>query len=217
MHAVMIRAQIEGPEDTRLDPRLEEKVRRFRARRRAEQAEIAEETAIGISPITRIRSRAARPRGGSLVNLRLSESSIRRDSRRVSTAVPNPSHQRGESVALVRIEWVRSEDAGMAVCTFGADGVLLDGYATGTYQPGRRRAPAARDALGEGAAPKPAVSVGVDGMMYTVRLNPDDSPAAIARKLSQRLRKKYTVEIDHQSESCTVIRLVGERRCSRPS
>ena len=202
MHAVHIRSTIAAGEETAIDPRRRLSTFRIRAKT---QPDLDRESTSVEDRATRTRQRAARARSSRLSDLRVSESVARRAARRVSTVVANPAQERGEAVALVRLAWVRCEDSGLDANAMGADGILLQGVATGQLQPGRRRPPSSAPNAG------PALSVGVDGLMYSVRLSPGDTPALIARKLSKRLRKKFLVEVKHQGEGVTLLRLTSER------
>jgi hypothetical protein len=206
MHAVQIRAAMCGPEDTDVDaPKPLPRGRTVLLMPRRPPPPPAPERAVTEAP-TAVRTRAPRPRGQTrLVDLQVQESKQRRVARRLSTIVTNPAVERGEAMSIVRVAWHRSEDAGLGLCGYGRDGVLITGRMTGMMVPGARRA------VRVGGPTGPSVAVGIDGLMYTIFPERGDSAALVAQKLAARLRARFEVEVEHRGVEGTLVRVRSER------
>ncbi len=204
MYAVEIRSQVEPGEKTCIDPQPAARKRRLRPRRRpVERPQPEAEPKTEESTRERTRAPLSR-RASTLAELRVSEAPARKAARRLTTQVPRP-HTEAPVVEVVRIDWVRSEDATQTVSTMGNDGVVLQGEASGQRSSSRVARPGVK-------LPAPGVSVGVDGLIYTIRVAPGDSSAKTARQLADRLRRRFNLEVTHHGAGYTLIRLTGERR-----
>ena len=205
MYAVEIRSKLEGREDTRIDTPVVRPRRRLRPRRQpaieAEPQTTPEET-----PATQARTRVPLPRRAStLAELRVLEAPGRKAARRLTTQVPRPQIDGPPVIEVVRIDWVRSEDATQTISTMGNDGIVIQCEASG------ERSATTRVGAASGN-PRPGVAVGVDSMIYTVRVEAGDTPANTARRLAARLRNRFIVEVTHHGAGYTLVRLTGERR-----
>jgi hypothetical protein len=158
--AVVIRSEIAELDDTAIDTRREEARRRFRICRRADHEDPTEAPAPLPSPATTERTRAPAPRSVSrLADLRVAETAGRRDARRLSTVVAMP---RSATPATVRIDWVRSEDAGQSALQVGKDGIAISGSATATNNV-RARPRSGAVIARPGSIAQPNIAIGVQG------------------------------------------------------
>ncbi|MEQ9499646.1 MAG: hypothetical protein RIT81_22355 [Deltaproteobacteria bacterium] len=103
--------------------------------------------------------------------------------------------------ARVPIDWVRSRDANQQIRQTGPDRLRI--LRTGAGRPG----PNPRHPHRPVTPLTPAVSVAIDGLVYTVVVTPGATPEATARLLAERLKGRYHVEIREVSASSATVRL----------
>ncbi len=101
--------------------------------------------------------------------------------------------------ARVPIDWVRSRDASQQIRQTGPDRVRIQ--RTGAGRPG----PNPRHPQRPVTPLTPAVSVAIDGLVYTVVVTPGATPACTARRLAERLDGRYRVEIQQVSASSATV------------
>jgi len=211
MHAVLITARMDAG-DTEIDPAPRFRRRRMVLRRKPRSAEDAPETVRRVDAPPEAAIPAPERSASRLADLHVAESIVRRTarprSRTVLEAPETPSVDR--SACLVRIAWVRSEDAGLVLVQHGRDQLEIHGRATGVYTRGCARAPTSTRALG--APPDPAIAIGVDGLMYTARIRRGETPLGAAAKLAARLHRHFALEVLPLAGGGARIRLIDERR-----
>ena len=104
-----------------------------------------------------------------------------------------PAPARAPSASLVRIDWVRSRDRGLAATLVERDTIALE----------LRAPPVASNA--------PALAIGVDGESFSVsRAREDDAPSLAAR-VEARLQRRFEVEVRILDPRRATVRLVAPR------
>lgn len=133
-----------------------------------------------------------------LAAVRLREAIVRRN-HQIDVAERAPPNR---PPGRVKIDGVRSRDADQRIRLEGTDTLRIVGVGAG--RPGRRAgAPAHRPVT----PLTPAVSVAIDGLVYTVPVRPGASPRATFARLRERLERDYAVEILSVSDGELVARL----------
>lgn len=123
---------------------------------------------------------------GSALAVALREATVRRNHRPSALPEANPFPK-------VEIAWARARDEGLSLRRIGADAVLLQGTAAGRTA-GPRHA---------------ALSLGIDGVAFTVPVRKDESARVCANRLAGRLSCHYRVEITEDSGGSLLIRLTS--------
>lgn len=98
----------------------------------------------------------------------------------------------------VRIAFLRSTDRSQRVARYGADGFVVRGTATGGNAP-------------RPGAPRPMISVGIDGLIFSVPVEAGDSAYQAFQRLVDRLGRAFEVEIVEAREDLCALRLVASR------
>lgn len=204
MHVRLLTAFAESDGDTAVDPRptASRRLRRVWSAPRAEDDQpepLPPEPCLGVrgdpgatlakSRLAQVRVREAIVRRNHLIDR------AERAPRRASSA---------PKMTLVRVDWVRADDAGLRAQRSGADGLRLSGFVEGAPVRAGRAPSAPR------AARPASLAVGVDGLIFTTALTTGDDAAAAARALAQRLGHHFDVAVELEGDD-VVLRLLRPR------
>lgn len=189
MLAAIIAAQIEPDHDTDLDVRSPEHIRRLRRRaREAREANDARRREMMTAPVwrgTRVeRNEELSP--ASVARIRLREAVVRLQ----RAALEEMTARRDglpEAPPEVRIDWVRSTDGTQRIARVGRDGFEIRDVADGTSS-GRRSTSAS------------VLSIGIEGVIFSVPLRQGDTPSMTIDRLVARIASAYDVEIRCDSD-----------------
>lgn len=154
-------------------------------------------------------------RRADLTKVRVREAIVRRNhartessKRRASSTRRGSSASRSSAPRLVRVDFVRARDASLKVEGVCQDTFTLVGRASG-HVPSTFGARAA----GCTAPTRASLAVGIDGEIFSVRLE-ENAPAALcAARIAERLQDRYVVEVE-LDRAQAVVRLVRPRLSS---
>lgn len=104
-------------------------------------------------------------------------------------------------IPQVQVAWVRSTDRAQKITRQAADTFTITGLAAGTTCGSAR----------PGAPTVPAVSLGIDGLIYTVAAHAGDTAADVLARLVARLSGLYEVELLENGPDRATARLVAPR------
>jgi len=179
--------------DTIVDP---DGGRRRRRRRRAPVAGSppADETSLAdAAPALGVRGDPGRTLAASaLTRVRVREAIVRRN-HQIDRAERAP--RRASSVkpmTLVRIDWVRARDTGLKVERIASDTIVVSGVASGcvpSTSTGRGRA--------SSSGPQtPALSIGLDGLLFTERVHAGEEASTCVARWCARLEARYELAVE---------------------
>lgn len=124
--------------------------------------------------------------GGSALAITLREATVRRNHRSAPAPEANPCPQ-------VEIAWARARDDGLSLRRIGSDAISIRGTAAGRTQAPRH----------------PTLSLGIDGVAFTVPVGPDEPAQVCGARLAARLSTHYQVEITNDSAGGLLLRLAS--------
>jgi hypothetical protein len=102
-------------------------------------------------------------------------------------------------VPEVRIAWVRSTDRAQRLIRYGADGFVVEGAADGG------------PAMVRTCVKSPTLSLGIDGLIFSVAVSAGDLADRTLERLIARLDQFYRVEITERRETLSAARIISSR------
>lgn len=115
-----------------------------------------------------------------------------------------------EAITLVRIDWVRARDTGLRVERRGPDTIVVSGRASG-------RAPACPVVSGRSPSSVrrvPALSIGIDGLLFTEPVEAGDSARECVARWCHKLEARYEIDVQtdgDEERDAVVLRFVRPR------
>jgi len=205
MHVQVRQAFLETDSDTVVDPQRLRRRRRARGLANTRPEDQEEQNSI-CDALGRRGNPGATMARSALTAVRVREAIVRRN-HTIDRAERAP--RRASSVkpmTLVRVDWVRARDTGLRVERTGPDTFTVSGRATGCVPmvpvaPGRRAS----------SGPKtPALSLGVDGLLFTQVVGAGEDAQTCVRRWAERLGARFEIEVTAEGDAVHV-RLVRAR------
>ncbi len=184
-------------QDTQVDVRSRRKLRipgRGQARKQLEGASLSVPLFKGNPGNTMARS--------GLSALRVRETIVRRNhfvDRSLEAQQAEEAHHdlpKPQGFSKVQISFARSRDQRQRLSLYGKDALLVEGIASGASKVGGQKA---------------ALSIGVDGLIFTVAVERGDTAKRSMARLAERLSAHFEVELKHNSAHKTLLRLVRRK------
>lgn len=142
----------------------------------------------------------------ALTRVRVREAIVRRN-HQIDQAERAPRRASSiKTITLVKIDWVRARDTGLRVERTGPDTFTVSGRATGCVP----IAPLVAGRRASSGPQTPALSLGVDGVLFTQGLRAGDDAAACVARWAERWSGRFELEVSAQGDVVHV-RLVRSR------